>query len=165
MAGDSTQGAGAGAGTDKETARDIARYSGEAFIVSTLHVSRDKKGGRPGEKEVKAIGGGRLVSDLEGDEKLKPDEVEEFKRAGAIRAALPDDIVAGRKRASEKEAAESARERREAFEDLDAEQAGERQTTISKHNTARDKELATLEEKHEKERAALEKKLSKSTDK
>lgn len=143
--------------TDRETAKAIQQHIGDGFLVNTVHVARDKKGGKPGEKEVKSIPGGRLVSDLEKEEKLTADEIEEFEREGAIRPASVDDIRASQARAATREAAQTERERKQAFASLDAEQGAERQKVIDKHNAARDKELTTLAEGHAKDRAKLEK--------
>src|SRR4051812_41649396 len=137
---------------DKETAKAIQQHAGDDFLVTTVHVARDVKGS-DGKKAVKSIEGGRLVSELKGEEKLSGDEVDELTKAGAIRAATPDDIRAATARATAREAADSARERARAMQGVDAEQAAERQAIIDKHNAAGDKELASLTEKHEAARA------------
>jgi hypothetical protein len=152
MAGDNQQ-------PDKETAKAIQQHAGDDFLVTTVHVARDVKGS-DGKKAVKSIEGGRLVSELKGEEKLSGDEVDELTKAGAIRAATPDDVRAAVARQAAREAAESARERARAMQGVDAEQAAERQAIIDKHNAARDKELAGLTEKHEAARAKVEKKFS-----
>lgn len=144
---------------EKDVQRAIQQHAGDAFLVNTVHVPREKKGGRAGEKEVKSIAGGRLLSELKGDEKLSADEVDEFEKQSAIRPATPDDIRAATARTSARETAESERERRQAFQGLDAEQAAERQAIIDKHNAARDKELSALAEKHETARAKVAKKF------
>jgi hypothetical protein len=136
MAGDNQQ-------PDKETAKAIQQHAGDDFLVTTVHVARDVKGS-DGKKAVKSIEGGRLVSELKGEEKLSGDEVDELTKAGAIRAATADDVRAAVARAAAREAAESARERARAMQGVDAEQAAERQAIIDKHNAARDKELAGL---------------------
>lgn len=155
MAGDNQQ-------PDKDTAKAIQQHAGDDFLVTTAHVARDVKGS-DGKKAVKSIEGGRLVSELKGEEKLSGDEVDELTKAGAIRAATPDDIRAASARASAREAADSARERTRAMQGVDAEQAAERQAIIDKHNAARDKELAGLTEKHEAARAKVEKKYTPGT--
>jgi hypothetical protein len=144
---------------DKETAKAIQQHAGDDFLVTTAHVAREVKGGQ-GRKQVVAIQGGRLVSELKGDEKLNSDEVEELTKAGAIRPATADDIRAATARENAREAAATERERRQAFAGLDAEQNAERFAIIEKHNSARDKELSALAEKQDKARAALEKKFA-----
>jgi hypothetical protein len=144
---------------DKETAKAIQQHAGDDFLVTTVHVARELKG-QNGKKEVKAIQGGRLVSELKGDEKLNNDEVDELTKAGAIRPASADDIRAAKAREAASEAAAGERERARAFQGLDAEQSAERQAIIEKHNAARDKELGALSEKHGAAREKLEKKYA-----
>jgi hypothetical protein len=145
--------------TDKETAKAIQQHAGDDFLVTTAHVAREIKGSQ-GKKQVVAVQGGRLVSELKGDEKLSADEVEELTKAGAIRPATPDDIRAAVAREDAREAAQKEGERRKAFATLDAEHNAERQAIIDKHNAARDKELAAVGEKQGDARAKLEKKFS-----
>lgn len=151
MAGDTTT-------PDKETAKAIQQHAGDDFLATTAHVARDVKGGSG--KRVVAIQGGRLVSELKGDEKLNADEVDELTKAGAIRPATPDDIRAATARAAASEAAATEGERRRAFALLDAEQNAERQAVVDKHNAARDKELAALAEKHATARERVDKKFA-----
>lgn len=145
---------------DKETAKAIQQHAGDDFLATTAHVARDVKGSSNGAKRVVAIQGGRLVSELKGDEKLSADEVDELTKAGAIRPASADDVRAAVARAAAGEAAKTESERRRAVQALDAEQNAERQAIVEKHNAARDKELAALGEKHGTAREKLEKKYA-----
>lgn len=136
-------------------AKSIQKNVGSSFLVSTAHVRRGDK--------VIAIEGGRMLSELEGDDKLKASEVEDLTKHGAIRPASAEDIRGMESRAAAKELAKTTSERDTELAKLDSEHFAERDAVINKHDSAKNAELQKLGTTQEKERADLLKKLDKSS--
>jgi hypothetical protein len=152
-------GAGAPPTDSPQVAKAIQKNVGSDFLASTVHVAR----GSGDNQKVVAIPGGRMLSELEGDQKLKGAEVEHFRRHGAIRPASVEDIRSAEGRNAASEAAAADAERANAFAELEAQHEGERQEVILEYTQKMNQELAKLATNHDKERAALTKKFTKES--
>jgi ACT domain-containing protein len=153
--------AGAGANPDDLT-KESAKAIGEDFLVSTIHVARDKKGGKEGEKEIRTIAGGRLLSELKGDEKLTAEEKENLQEQGAIIPANVDQLRRAQATQSAARVSAAARDAQRDIDALNSKQQAEVEEVQTKYRRRAAEEIATLSARHEKERADLGTKLAKA---